>query len=90
MTQYDETVSAQRLLLEAEEWSKNIKSIHGHSLDSMWYDTRPQDTADGQTVMDVHYNNGTVVRTLENGQIFVFGKPLSGEALVDAYRANTA
>ena len=59
MTQYDETVENQRLLLEAEEWSKGIRSMHAHSLDSMWYDTRPQDTADGKTVVDTQYNNGT-------------------------------
>ena len=44
MTQYDERVQYQRDLLAAEEWSKTVKSVHAHSLSSMWYDTRPQDT----------------------------------------------
>ena len=91
MTQYDETVENQRLLLEAEEWSKTVKSVHAHSLDSMWYDTRPQDTADGKTVMDTQYNNGTVKRDiLSTGEVYIFGKALTGAELVDAYRTNTA
>ena len=91
MTQYDETVENQRLLLEAEEWSKGIRSMHAHSLDSMWYDTRPQDTADGKTVVDTQYNNGTIKRDiLSTGEVFIFGKALTGQDLVDAYRTNTA
>ena len=53
MTQYNETVNNQRLLLEAEEWAKGIKSIHAHSTSSMWYDTRPQDTEEGKSVVDL-------------------------------------
>ena len=47
MSEYDDKVERQRLLLEAEEWSKGIVSIHSHSLKSMWYDNRPQDTDKG-------------------------------------------
>ena len=84
MTQYDETVENQRLLLEAEEWSKGIRSMHAHSLDSMWYDTRPQDTADGKTVVDTQYNNGTIKRDiLSTGEVFIFGKALTSAELVD-------
>ena len=91
MTQYDETVENQRLLLEAEEWSKGIKSMHAHSLDSMWYDTRPQDTEDGKCVVDTQYNNGTVKRDiLSTGEVYIFGKALTGAELLDAYRTNTA
>ena len=54
MSEYDEQVQAQRLKLEAEEWAKGVKSLHSHSLKSMWYDTRPQDTDDGP-VSDVEY-----------------------------------
>ena len=48
MTQYDDTVERQRLLLAAEEWANGIRSLHSHRLSSMWYDTRPQDTENGQ------------------------------------------
>ena len=88
MTQYDETVSAQRLLLEAEEWSKNIKSIHGHSLDSMWYDTRPQDTEDGKSVMDTQYFSGLIKRETHDGHTLYFGEELKGEELVYEYLRN--
>ena len=56
MTQYDSRVQYQRDLIAAEEWSKTVKSVHAHSLSSMWYDTRPEDTADGKSVLDVQYN----------------------------------
>ena len=39
MSEYDDVVERQRLLLEAEAWAKNIKSIHVHSLTSMYYET---------------------------------------------------
>ena len=39
MGEFDYRVERQRLLLEAEEWSKTIKSLHVHSLTSMHYET---------------------------------------------------
>ena len=47
MTQYTGIVDRQREIIEAEEWGKGIKWIHIHSMSSCWYDTRPEDTADG-------------------------------------------
>tara|TARA_B100001564_G_C20358572_1_gene542259 strand:- start:51 stop:332 length:282 start_codon:yes stop_codon:yes gene_type:complete len=88
MTQYNERVEYQRNKIAAEEWAKQVKTIHAHSLDSMWYDTRPQDTENGKTVLDVEFNNGTVRRTLskEDGEgTYIFGKALTGRALVDSY-----
>ena len=85
MTQFDDKVQRQRTLLKAEEWAKQVKSIHAHSLSSMFYDTRPQDTEDGKGVLDVQYNNGTVRRTTSEGETFIFGKALKGSELVDAY-----
>ena len=64
MSQYDERVERQRKKLAAEEWGKQAKCVHAHSLSSMWYDTRPEDTAGGKSVIDVEFNNGTVRRTL--------------------------
>lgn len=92
MTQYDETVDYQRRLLKAEEWAKGVKTLHAHSIDSCWYDTRPQDTADNKSVVDVEFNNGTVRRTLsdkDGGGTFIFGKALTGRALVDSYIKHT-
>jgi len=89
MTQYDERVEQQRLKLEAEEWAKGIKSLHSHSLSSMWYDDRPQDTSEGKYVIDKEFNNGIVERTLSNGEVYVFTKhELKGDDLIGAYSQN--
>jgi len=85
MGQYDDIVQRQRILLEAEEWSQKCSGIHGHSVSSMWYDNRPQDTADGKGVVDKSFNNGLVERTLSDGTIVYFGEKLKGDALIDAY-----
>ena len=34
MTEYKDAVEEQRLILQAEKWAKEIKSIHIHSLNS--------------------------------------------------------
>ena len=52
MSEYDEVVEKQRMILEAEKWAKGIRTLHVHSLSSMHYDDRPQDTADGKSVTD--------------------------------------
>lgn len=85
MGQYDYKVERQRLLLEAEEWADSVKGLHAHSLKSMWYDNRPQDTKDGKGVLDIEYNNGVIKRQLANGEEVLFGKKLVGDALIDAY-----
>ena len=51
----------------------------------MHYDDRPQDTADGKCVTDVEYNDGSVNRTLSNGETVMLGKALKGQDLIDAY-----
>jgi len=65
MGQYDDRVEKQRNKLAAEEWAKGIKSLHAHSLSSMWYDNRPQDTENGKGVLDIEYNNGLIKRQLD-------------------------
>ena len=85
MTEFDGRVERQRLLLEAEEWAKGIRSLHAHSLNSMWYDNRPQDTEDGKHVVDKQYNNGLIRRTLNDGTTVYFGEELVGDELVRAY-----
>jgi len=88
MTQYDDRVQYQRDLIKAEKWAKAVKSIHAHSLDSMWYDTRPQDTTDGKSVMDIQYNSGLVERQTHDGHTLYFGTELKGEELVREYIRN--
>jgi len=85
MGQYDERVEKQRNKLAAEEWAKGVKCLHAHSVSSMHYDDRPQDTADGKCVTDVEYNDGSVNRTLSNGETVILGKALKGQDLIDAY-----
>ena len=68
MGQFDDKVERQRKLIAAEEWSsKGIKAIHAHSMNSMWYDNRPEDTANGKSVLDVEYNGGLIHRKLDDG-----------------------
>lgn len=85
MGQYDDRVERQRLLIKAEEWAQGVKSMHAHSLSSMWYDDRPEDTADGKGVLDVEYNSGRIERTLHDNSKVSFGEELKGDALIDAY-----
>lgn len=88
MSQYNERVEKQRIKLEAEQWAKGVKSIHGHSLSSMYYDNRPQDTENGNTVLDVEYNDGSVRRTTSNNEIVMLGNPLKGDALLNEFIRN--
>ena len=88
MSQYDSRVEKQRLKIEAEEWAKGVKSLHAHSLDSMHYDNRPQDTEDGKNVMDIEFNDGSVKRTLQNGKVVILGKALRGKELLNQFIRN--
>jgi len=86
MTQYDERVEQQRNKILAEEWAKTVKQIHAHSLDSIWYDDRPEDTAKGtRSVVDVEFNDGSVRRTLDNDEVIIMGIQLTGQDLVDKF-----
>lgn len=86
MTEYSDKVERQRLLLEAEEWAKGVQSLHAHSLSSMWYDDRPEDTANGKGVVDRQFNSGLIERTLEDGSIVYFGEKLTGDELINEYQ----
>tara|TARA_B100000035_G_C20843029_1_gene483930 strand:+ start:478 stop:753 length:276 start_codon:yes stop_codon:yes gene_type:complete len=86
MTQYDEIVENQRLLLEAEEWAKIPKSVHIHRLDSMWYETEDSKKfLDKGNVTDVQYNNGIIKRQQDGKTVHTFGEEITGEELVRAY-----
>jgi hypothetical protein len=88
MTQFDDRVQFQRDLLAAEEWAWGFKSIHIHSLQSCWYDDRPEDTADGTNVTDIQYNNGVIVRSKNGKEIHRFGEAKKGQELVYSYIRN--
>lgn len=90
MTEYSESVQRQAKLLAAEEWAKGVSGIHAHSLNSMWYDTRPQDTEDGKSVMDITYNSGLIKRRLNDGTEVYFGKELKGDDLIYEYEKTNA
>lgn len=90
MTEYSESVQRQAKLLAAEEWAQGVSGIHAHSLNSMWYDNRPQDTEDGKGVIDVSHNNGLIKRRCRDGSIVYFGDELKGNDLIDAYEKHGA
>jgi len=86
MTQYEGRVEKQRSMLVAEKWAKGIKAYHAHSLDSCWYDQRPEDTANGtRRVVDTQYNNGVIRRELDTGEIVVMGDQLKGDELLSEW-----
>lgn len=85
MGQYQDLVDKRKLYLEAEKWANKTKSVHCHSISSMWYDSRPEDTADGKPVMDIVYNSGLIERRLSSGKSIYFGKKLEGDDLLWAY-----
>lgn len=89
MTQYRQSVEQQRIRHDAEEWANGVESIHAHSLSSMWYDNRPQDTQDGKCVTDVTYNDGHIKRTLSSGETVILGERLTGKELMEAYQKKT-
>ena len=84
MSEYSELVERQRVLIAAEKWALSVKSLHAHSMNSMWYDDRPQDT-DGKSVMDIEYNGGWIDRHQDGEIIHTFGRKMSREELIDAY-----
>ena len=77
MTQYNNRVEEQRLKIEAEEWAGGVKSLHGHSLNSLWY-------ADGRT--DGSVLDRSVERQINStGETVILGERLTGQDLVNSY-----
>ena len=90
MTEYSDMIENKRKELQAEEWARGVQHIHVHSLKSMWYETRPQDTDSGN-VIDITYNDGTIERELQNGAIvYMTQNKLTGKALIDAWEKSCA
>tara|TARA_B100001564_G_scaffold287158_1_gene250369 strand:- start:153 stop:428 length:276 start_codon:yes stop_codon:yes gene_type:complete len=90
MSEYDDVVERQRLLLEAEAWAKNIKSIHVHSLTSMYYETEftQKEIEVNGAVTDTEYNNGIITRHRGGKLVHTFGEQLFGEELLNSYIRN--
>ena len=84
MTQYKETVERQRLKLAAETWSKGIKSLHAHKLNTMWYDDRPEDTK-LHSVVDTQFNDNSILRRLKDGTTIWMVERPSIEVQMDLY-----
>ena len=89
MTQYDDVVERQKTLLEAEEWAMQVKCVHIHGLQSMWYDDHPEDTKNGKMVTDTEYNCGLIERQQGGKLLRTFGKALKGQELYDHYCRST-
>ena len=82
MSEHNEIVERQRQLLAAEKWARGVKTLHAHSLTSLWYDDRGNDGS----VLDTEYNDGRIQREIrETGETIWFGEKLTGDALIDAY-----
>ena len=82
MTQFNDRVEKQRLKIEAEEWAKGVRSLHAHSLTSLWYDNGREDGS----VLDIQYNDGRVERKIDStGETIILGTQLIGKDLVEQY-----
>jgi len=84
MTQFKDIVEYQRNKIEAEEWANQVKSLHCHSLDSMWYGAGRTDGS----VEDIQYNDGSVKRTIRStGEVIMLNMEnvVSGKELVNAF-----
>jgi len=89
MTEYSEMIERKRKQLLAEDWAREIRSIHVHKLSSMWYDNRPEDTKN-HSVIDTTYNDLSIERKLHNGALVFFNEDkLTGEKLVDEWEKAT-
>ena len=86
MGQYDEVVERQRLLLDAEVWADGVKSVHVHSMTSMWYETEESkaDIENGM-VTDTEFNGGLIERRKNGNVIRTFGSRRTGDELIDSY-----
>ena len=82
MSEHDKVVDRQRRLLSAEKWARGVKTLHAHSLTSLWYDDRGNDGS----VLDTEYNDGRIQREIrETGETVWFGEELTGDDLLDAH-----
>tara|TARA_B100001939_G_C16685934_1_gene506451 strand:+ start:82 stop:372 length:291 start_codon:yes stop_codon:yes gene_type:complete len=82
MTEYSDIVEKQKAILAAEEMRNMVESLQVHSLNSMWYDNRPQDTENNKMVTDIMYMDERIERTLSDGTIILMQQGLKGEDFI--------
>jgi hypothetical protein len=82
MTQFNDKVERQRLLLAAEEKRDNVTNIHAHRLDSMWYETEETRAQTKDGVMDITYMDGRIERTLKDGSKVLLVEGKTGDDLI--------
>jgi len=86
MSEYDDVVERQRVIIEAEKWAKGVKGIHAHSLTSLWYETNPDRTGNDLSVIDIEFNDGVIEREyIKTGKVESIGEHLTGQALYDEF-----
>ena len=85
MTEYNEAVAKQAIILKAEVWAKQVSQIHVHGLDSMGYDDHPEDTEGDKRVTDYSYFSGIVKRYQDGELLRIFGEEVTGEDLISKY-----
>jgi len=86
MTEYKELIKKYEKMILAEEWQNQVKGIHSHNLNSMWYETEEtKKHTEKDYVMDISYNDGRIERHQDDKVIHIFGKKLEGDALLEAY-----
>ena len=80
MTQYHDRVIRRAKQIAAEEWAKGVKSLHAHSLNSMWYEPEP-DVKKEVGVVDIEYNDGRITRN----DIELVPSQLKNDRLIDEW-----
>ena len=80
MTEYSERVIKRAKEIAAEEWAKGIAHIHCHSINSMWYEPKPN-VVKTEGVMDITYNDGRI----ERDGVEILPSQVSGEQLINRW-----
>ena len=80
MTQYHDRVIKRAKQIAAEEWARGVKSVHSHSLNSMWYEPEPEVVKE-VGVLDIEYNDGRITRNGEE----VIPSQLKNDRLIDEW-----
>ena len=80
MTEYKAMIERKRKQLLAEEWAKGVEHIHCHSINSMWYEPKPN-VVKTKGVMDITYNDGRI----ERDGVEILPSQVSGEQLINRW-----
>ena len=80
MTQYHDRVIKRAKQIAAEEWARGVKSLHAHSLNSMWYEPEPEVVKE-VGVLDIEYNDGRITRN----DIELVPSQLKNDMLIDEW-----